>query len=148
MTLLKFKNETPSRSGHVFPTVNDFFTELFDGINVNDSKRWNSPAVNIIESDGEFKLQLAAPGLSKEDFKININDNLLVVSAEKKSENTSSTQRYSRKEFSFNSFTRSFTLPDLIKVEHINATYDNGIMSIVLPKAEAAKPKVHEVKIG
>ena len=148
MTLLKFKNETPVRSGHVFPTMNDLFSEFFDGMVTNDFKRWNTPAVNIIENDNQFKMELAAPGLKKEDFKISVNDNTLNISAETKSETKESNDRFTRKEFSFNSFSRSFNLHELVNIEGINANYENGIMTVTLPKLEEAKPKAREIKIG
>ena len=147
MTMLKFKNETPARSAHVFPTANDFFNDLFDGMITNDFKRWNTPSVNIVENDEQFKMQLAAPGFTKEDFKISVNDNTLTISAEKKSETNESTERFTRKEFSFNRFSRSFTLTEMVNVEGINASYENGIMLVTLPKLESAKPKSREIKV-
>lgn len=148
MTLLKFKNETPARTAHVFPTMNDIFNELFDGMVTNDFKRWNAPAVNIIKNDDQFKMELAAPGMKKEDFRISVNDNTLSISVEKKPESNETTEHYTRREFSFGSFSRSFTLPELVNVEGINANYENGIMTVTLPILEEAKPKSREIKIA
>ena len=92
---------------------------------------------------------MAAPGLTKDDFKINIENELLTVSAEKKSEQNEKTEKYTRKEFSLTSFKRSFTLPDFADVEKIAASYENGIMALVIPKKEEAKPKpVREIRIA
>ena len=148
MTLLKFKNETPMQNAHVFPTMNDFFNEFFDGMITNDFKRWNTPAVNIVENEGQFTMQLAVPGMNKDDIKINVNDNTLTVSAEKKSESNENGQRYTRREFAFSSFSRSFKLPELVNVDAITANYENGIMYVKLPKLEEAKPKSREIKVS
>ncbi len=99
------------------------------------------PAVNVIEKDDAFSLELAAPGLKKDDFKINVNENVLTISAEKKVENEEVKDKYTRKEFGYSSFKRSFTLAKSINGEKINATYSDGILSIELPKKEETKPK-------
>lgn len=147
MTLLKFKNEIPASTAHVFPPMNDLFSEFFDGMVTNDFKRWNTPAVNIMENDDQFKIQMAAPGMNKDEFKISVNDNTLNISVEKKSENHESTDRFTRKEFSFGSFSRSFTLPELVNVDEIHASYENGIMTVALPKLEQVKQGVREIKV-
>ena len=147
MTLLKFRNEMPARDAHVFPNVNDLFNGLFDGMVTNDFKRWNTPAVNVIENDDHFKMQFAAPGMTKEDFKISVNEHTLTVSAETKSESTESKNHYTRKEFSFNNFSRSFKMPELVNVDGIAANYESGIMTLLLPKLEA-KPRAREIKVG
>ncbi|HOS49694.1 MAG TPA: Hsp20/alpha crystallin family protein [Bacteroidia bacterium] len=100
------------------------------------------------ESDTAYTLELAAPGLAKEDFKIRVEENTLTISGEKKQEQNEKTEKYSRKEFSFTSFTRSFTLPENVNMEGIQANYNHGIMMVVLPKTEPAKPKSKEISIG
>ncbi len=148
MTLIKFKNEPASRMMDRSPMFNDLFNDFFGGLAVNQNRSFN-PSVNIIETDENFKLELAAPGLSKDDFKINIEDDLLTVSAEKKSEQNEKTEKYTRKEFSFTSFKRSFTLPEIADIEKIAASYENGIMGLVIPKKEEAKAKpAREIKIA
>jgi HSP20 family protein len=149
MTLLKFKNDQPAKYTERVPQINEMFNDLFDGMLTSDFRRTSTPAVNIIETDDDFKLEVAAPGLAKEDFKINVDNDLLTVSAEKKNENNEKNSRYTRKEFSYVSFTRSFTLPELVDAEHIRASYESGVMTLTLPKREEAKPKpAREIKIS
>lgn len=145
MTLLKFQKDAPARS--LFPSTVDMFNEFFNDFNGSDFRKWNAPAVNISENDKEFKLQLAVPGMKKEDFKIAIEENMLVVSAENKKENEEKTERYTRKEFSFSSFTRRFNLPDNVDDTQISANYENGIMHLNLPKKAEAKPAAREISI-
>jgi HSP20 family protein len=107
------------------------------------------PAVNINETSKEFNLEFAAPGFKKDDFKVNIDDNVLTISAETKSEKNEETKKYTRKEYSYNSFTRSFTLPENVNTENIDAKYDNGILKLSVPKKEETKalPK-KEIKVA
>lgn len=99
------------------------------------------PAVNIKESETDFKLELFAPGLKKEDFNIEIDQNTLSVSSEKQTETEENNEKYSRKEFSFSSFKRTFNLPESVNFDVIEANYENGILNIRLPKREEALPK-------
>jgi HSP20 family protein len=96
----------------------------------------STPAVNVVEFDDRFEMHLAAPGLTKADFNIRIENGALVISAEKKTENAENTPKYTRKEFSYHTFRRSFHLDDMIDREKISATYDNGVLNISLPKRE------------
>jgi HSP20 family protein len=145
MTLLKFQKDAPARS--LFPSTVDMFNEFFNDFNGSDFRKWNAPAVNISENDKEYKLQLAVPGMKKEDFKIAIEENMLVVSAETKKENEEKTERYTRKEFSFSSFTRRFNLPENVDENNIQANYENGVMVLNLPKKAEAKPVAREISI-
>lgn len=99
------------------------------------------PAVNIKESETDFSLELFAPGLKKEDLKIEIDQRTLSISFEKQLETEENNEKYSRKEFSFSSFKRTFNLPDSVNSEMIEANYENGILNIRLPKKEEALPK-------
>jgi len=131
---------------------NDFAT-LLDGIfNVDIPKFINDlpsntkhvPPVNILEKEDQFVVEVAVPGVEKGDINIEVNDNLLTISREKaetanENEGTESTVKFTRKEFSFNSFKRTFTLPETIDTNLISASNTNGILSIVLPKKEEAK---------
>ncbi|HMT30213.1 MAG TPA: Hsp20/alpha crystallin family protein [Bacteroidia bacterium] len=149
MTLIKFKSDSPLRNRERNPYFSDLFNDLFENVPVSGFRKSTVPNVNIIENDEMYKLELAAPGLAKEDFKISIDNDILSVSTEKKSETSESTDKYTRKEFSYSSFQRSFTLPELVDIEKIGASYENGIMSISLPKKEEAKPKApREIKIA
>lgn len=150
MTLLKLKNEPASRMMGRSPMMfNELFNDFFDNVLNSNVQHFTAPAVNITETDDNFKLSLAAPGLAKEDFKISIDNDILSISAEKKEEKSSATEKFNRREFSFSSFKRSFSLPEHVDVEKVSAVYENGVMSLVLPKREEAKPKpAREIKIG
>ena len=97
------------------------------------------PPVNIQESNKEFNLEFAAPGFKKEDFKINIDNNVLNINAAKQEEKNEDTKRYTRKEFSYNSFSRSFTLPGNANAGKVDARYINGILKLSIPKLEETK---------
>jgi HSP20 family protein len=103
----------------------------------------NVPAVNIKETDTSFGIELAAPGKNKEDFNIEIDHNVLTISSEEKTEKEekSNEGKYTRKEFSYASFRRAFTLPETVNTDSINATYENGVLQVALPKREEALPK-------
>jgi HSP20 family protein len=148
MTLMKFQKQ-PVRTGN-FPVFSDLFSDLFDGMVNSEYRSWNTAAVNIREDASNFYLEVAAPGTKKDDFKLNVNENVLRISASSESsdESTASKGRYTRKEFSCHSFSRSFTLPETVNIDGIEASYDNGIMQIRLPKREEAKPKFREISIS
>ncbi len=135
----------------VFPSLfDDFFNnDLFNLSSGELTKRAASPAVNIKETDNDFQLEVSAPGMNKEDFKIELDNNMLTISAETKSESSDKDEAgsYTRREFSYSSFSRSFTLPeDKVKEEEINASYTDGILHITLPKMEA-KPVIEQKKM-
>lgn len=101
----------------------------------------HKPAVNIKETDDSFELSLAAPGLKKDDFKINLHNRNLTISSEVKSENEVETENYSRREFNFSSFTRSFFLPKSANDDSVEASYEDGILKVSIAKKEEAKAK-------
>jgi HSP20 family protein len=141
------------RFSHSFPSLFDRFfdTELFDWSNKNFSDTNTTlPSVNIKEDENGFEVEMAAPGFEKKDFKIDLNNNLLTISSEKKIENeTKEGQQFTRREYSYQSFSRSFTLPNLVDSEKITAKYENGILKVVIPKKEEAKPKpIKQIKIS
>jgi HSP20 family protein len=112
------------------------FSDIFDDLFERNLSKWPdsnfAPAANIIEGEKEFKLELAAPGLAKEDFRISLDKNILTVLSEKEFEQKD--ENYTRYEFSYGRFSRSFALPKSIDTEQINATCNNGILRISLPK--------------
>jgi HSP20 family protein len=134
---------------HNFPVFFDglFSKEFNNNLNAAFVGQPNIPAVNIVESENGFRLEVAAPGLKKEDFKLNLENNLLIVSAKVEAKTEEINEKYSRKEFSFNSFSRSFTLPNTVDGEQVNAIYNDGILKVELPKKEEAKkyPRAIEV---
>ncbi|MBT8263025.1 MAG: Hsp20/alpha crystallin family protein [Bacteroidia bacterium] len=131
---------------------NEFFDMRLPSIPFIESRFWNGkwkePALNIIETDDEFKVELAAPGFSKKDFEVTIADGCLNISAEKKVTKEEEKMNYKRKEFSYNAFERSLMLPETVKEEEIKAKYKDGILSFDLYKKEEArkeKPKLIEI---
>ena len=125
----------------VFPNVfNDFFRD-WSTSNFSDTNT-TLPAVNIKENENEFTVDVAAPGMNKEDFQVNLENDILTISSEKKENKEDANDNYTRKEYSYMSFKRSFTLPKgIVDSEKIKATYKNGELKINIPKLEAAKPK-------
>jgi HSP20 family protein len=126
---------------------------LFDDFFARDLWNWNSnnnsstdttiPLVNIKETNENFEVEMAAPGMNKEDFKVELDGNVLTITSEKKSENeVKDGERYSRREFSYQSFQRSFQLPkEVVDADKIEAKYENGVLKLVVPKKEEAKPR-------
>lgn len=97
------------------------------------------PSVNVVESKDDYKLSLAVPGMKKSDFKIDMTGNLLTISSEKEEKKEEKDENYSREEYNYSSFSRSFTLPEEVNKDKIDATYVDGILKLVLPKKEEAK---------
>lgn len=136
MTLAKF-NQLPSLFDQFFEN------DLFDWSNKNfSSTNTTLPSVNVKEGNDVFEVEMAAPGLEKKDFNIELNGDLLTIFSEKKIENeTKEDEKYTKKEFSYQSFSRSFALPSITDNEKISAKYENGILKVFIPKKEEAKPK-------
>ena len=137
MNLVRF-NRHPFYPGWI--NENNFFNQTTDNHN-------NIPAVNIKEEEKSFLLELAAPGLKKDDFKIKVEKNLLTISSEVKTENEEKTENYTRKEFGFSSFSRSFKISENILVDDISANYEGGVLKVNLPKNVEAKLS-REIKIA
>ena len=133
MTLVK-RNTAPH-----FPSVLDELlnTDWLAGRNTGNSV--TSPAVNVMENDDAFKVEVAAPGIKKEDFNIELDNDLLTISSKAEKLEKTEEGNYTRKEFNYASFKRSFNLPDTVNTAEIKATYTDGILSIDLPKREEAK---------
>ena len=128
-----------------FPSLfDDFFSrEFFNWGNSNFSSTSTTvPAVNIKESAEDYKVEVAAPGMEKKDFNIVLDGNQLTISSAKQHEETKKEESYTRREFSYQSFTRTFQLPkDVVDSEKIMATYENGLLKLTIPKKEEAKQK-------
>jgi HSP20 family protein len=112
-------------------------------------KRITDPAANIVEQADSFLLEIAAPGLKKDDFKIHLENSVLTISADLEDEKQEDGKNYTRKEFHYGSFSRSFTLPKTINLETIKADYQEGILKVTMPKREEARLETKkEIKIS
>ena len=129
--------------------VANLFDDLFSrdlwnwGLANNSSTDTILPAVNIRETGANFEVEMAAPGMKKDDFKVELENNELRISSERRSETENKKdERYTRREFSYQSFQRSFMLPqNVVDVDHIHASYEDGVLRLVIPKKEEAKQK-------
>ncbi len=150
MTLARLSNDW-------FPTFPSLVNRFFEG----DLMDWNNenfagsnstlPAVNVKENDNEYLIEVAAPGLKRSDFKVNYDNGRLTISSEKRVEHEEKDgEKVTRREFSYQSFQRSFTIPETtVAVDKITAKYEDGILHITLPKREEVKPKpAKEIKIS
>jgi HSP20 family protein len=125
----------------------DFFNDDF--FPVMTSRSDSMPAVNIREDEKRFFLDLAVPGIDRKDLKIEINENVLLISSETKNDSEENKNGFKRKEFSYSSFSRSFQVPENVSQEKIEATYKDGILNVILPKVEEEKNKIsRQVKIS
>lgn len=145
-----------AHNNYNYPVYPSFFDNLFsrdlmDWNNLNFSETETTiPAANVKENADKYEIDIAAPGMKKDDFKVKVDGNLLTISSSRREEKESEGKdKINRREFSYQSFQRSFTLPDRqVQVENIAAKYDNGILHIELPKREEVKPQpLKEIKI-
>ena len=120
---------------------NDFLSDGF----------WNKdwvPAVNISETNDHYNIEVAAPGMKKDDFKVKVEKGVMHISAEKKEEKKEEKKNYTRQEYNYNSFSRSFTLPDDVKEEDIKANYDNGVLKLSIARKAANVTKGKEILVA
>ncbi|HNP19236.1 MAG TPA: Hsp20/alpha crystallin family protein [Fulvivirga sp.] len=129
------------RTNDLFPTLFDdnfgrdlFFNNGFNSFNT-------APAVNVKEAADNYEVEMAAPGMNKKDFKIELDNQVLTISYEKEETEKSKEENYSKREFSYSSFQRTFTLPKTVESDKIKATYTDGILRLNIPKKEEAKDK-------
>lgn len=142
MSLIRY-NPFDNRSLTQF--VDDFFNRGLTDF-VGGDMSFNMPSVNVVEKDNEYQIDVAAPGLEKEDFNLEVDNGLLTISAERKHEDEVKEEgRYMRREFNYTSFSRSFQLPEGLEADEINARYDNGVLRITLPRKEEVKTKTSRV---
>lgn len=145
MSLIKFNNGT--RNSGLSTGVNDIFESVFNDSFFSDRMMSRVPAVNVSETTDHYMIEMAAPGLSKEEFKINLERNLLTVSAEQQKSSETSGKRYNKREFNFTSFVRSFALPESADDAKIEAEYRDGILHISVAKKEEAKITSRQIEI-
>jgi len=145
MTLVKFNPE--KRNNSLMPGFNDVFDSIFNDTFFNDRMVTRVPAVNISETENNYHVELAAPGLKKEDFKLNLERNNLTISVEQSSNHEDYQKRYSKREYSYSSFVRTFTLPESADDSQIAASYTDGILRIDIAKREEAKTVRRQIEI-
>ena len=155
MSLVRFKNRTRPFTDLItsdFFDMEDFFDNRFWNKGLVNEDFWNGrtgePALNIKEKDNHFEIELAAPGFSKKDFEVSIENGYLTIKAEKKDSEEVKEENYTRKEFSYSSFERSLLLPENVLEDEIKAKYNDGILSFKLMKkveAKKSKPKMVEI---
>ncbi|MEO8821165.1 MAG: Hsp20/alpha crystallin family protein [Ginsengibacter sp.] len=142
MTTLKFNQPT-------LKSLDSFLDNLLNDTPVsNNNSSLNFPAVNIFETNDDYELEFNVPGRKKEDFKITVDKSILSVSFEKKEEQKEENKKFIKKEFTAQSFKRSFTLDEKINADDINAKYENGILRLTLPKKEEVKVLPKEISVN
>ncbi|WPU92865.1 Hsp20/alpha crystallin family protein [Mucilaginibacter sabulilitoris] len=145
MTLVKFNPD--KRNSSLLPGFSDVFDSIFNDTFFNDRMVTRVPAVNISETENNYHVELAAPGLKKEDFKLNLERNVLNIAVEQTANQEDNQKNYSKREYSYNSFVRSFTLPESADDSQINASYTDGILRIDIAKREEAKNIRRQIEI-
>jgi HSP20 family protein len=133
------------------PLFNGFLDEFFNrslGDFVGNDTLPYQPAVNVVESENAFKVSLAAPGFDKQDFEVKVEQDLLTISGKHEAKTQETSERFTRREFSVASFSRSFKLPKTVNQEAIAAVYENGILNVTIGKKEESKPVVKTIEIG
>ncbi len=132
-----------TKTSERFPALFDNFfkpwNEWFDNDNNFGGRLARIPSVNITENKDEYNVSLAVPGMKKDDFKIDVDSNMLTISCEKEEAKEEKDKKYTRKEYSYSSFSRTFTLPDEVNREKIDARYEEGLLKISLPRKEEVK---------
>ncbi|MBP1839729.1 Hsp20/alpha crystallin family protein [Formosa algae] len=135
-----------TNSNENFPTLSTWLDDIFNRdlpsvFTSNFNTGMTLPKVNIKETADAFIVEMAVPGLKKSDFHIDLDNQMLSISTKTEQEKEENTAQYTRREFGYSSFKRSFSLPESVNADKINAKYNDGILNIVLPKKEEAKQK-------
>lgn len=146
MTLVKFNPFFPAVSKDLDQAVNEFFNRPIGSV-FKDEVPFNTPAINIYESDKGYVIALAAPGLNKEDFKVDLEKGILNISADKEAVKLDEGVKATRKEFSYSRFKHSFNLPEDVETAKINAEYVNGVLEIELPRKETKVLKAKSIQV-
>jgi HSP20 family protein len=142
-------NITKSPGNMLRPFFRDFLDveNFFNKPLFADMPNMHFPAVNISENEKAYEIELAVPGFKKEDFKIHVEDDVMTISAEEKREETQEDKNYSRREYHYASFTRSFRLPDNAKDDEVKALYTDGMLKLTIPKTKEEVKATKEIKI-
>lgn len=150
MTIIKWKD--PSKGlerRNLLPSMENFFNDFFNNDFLPREFAGHVPSVNITEDGEKYNIEVSAPGFEKKDFNVVIEDGVLIISGEHRSEKNEENKNFLRKEFNYGSFSRSFNLVDSIDEDNIDAKYDNGILKLELPKNEKMKAKhVKQIEIS
>lgn len=153
--MTQLATRTRNGNGRVFPKfIDDFFNTDrflidFESSFPNLNFKNILPDANIVENKKEFKIELAAPGLDKKDFKIEMKNGMLTISAEKEEETKTEDENYLSREFSYSSLYRTFALPDNLIADKIDAKYENGVLKLKLPKSEVSiQEPVKQIKVS
>jgi Molecular chaperone (small heat shock protein) len=147
MTLVKFNPNANVKKNGLMNGFNDVFDSIFNDTFFSDRLMSRVPAANISESRDYYHVELAAPGLKKEDFKLSLERDVLSISVEQTAQNDAQERNFNKREFSYSSFVRSFTLPESANDNGIEAKYENGLLSINIPKREEAKVQSRQIEI-
>ena len=142
MTLVKFNRKNEKA---LMPGVDDIFESIFNDSFFSNSMVTRVPAVNISESEGHYHIEMAAPGLKKPDFKISVDRDQLNILVEKESEKND--RKVNKREYSYTSFVRTFTLPELADQDRIEAAYEDGVLKIDIAKKEEAKTFSRQIEL-
>ncbi len=142
MSLIKWN---PDNS--MFPAFSSWMDDFFPDNGFKTMKGVSMPAVNVSETKSAFKLKVAAPGFKKEDFKLEVQNGMLMISGETKEEKEEKDEQYTRQEYSFSSFSRSFTLPENVKGDDIAAEYKDGVLKITLPKNKTEDKPTMQISV-
>lgn len=138
----------PVFSGNdLFSIMDDFFSRGLSDISTSNMIK-SQPKVNVRETKEDFQLEMAAPGLKKDDFNVKIEDDHLIISAEVKNESSEDNEDYKRREFNYSSFERRYYLPESVNAEAVNARYEDGILHLSIPKKEEVKPETKVIEIS
>ncbi|MFM7823709.1 MAG: Hsp20/alpha crystallin family protein [Bacteroidota bacterium] len=128
------------------PFFNEFFNDRVSLDRLFDGEEF--PAVNIVEGEKSYEIEVAAPGMKKDDFKIEIENGLLTISAERKEEKKEEMKNYTRQEYYYNSFSRSFTLPENAKEDGLSAKYEDGMLRLTVAKKAVTVSKAREIEVA
>lgn len=143
MNLISFFPTTSRKPATVTNALDSMFNEFFNQdfpVSFRNGYIQKSPAVNIAESDHAYRIEVAAPGLGKEDFEIKVENDLLTIAAKKEAKEETKGETYTRKEFNYFEFRRNFHLPETVDANAIKASYENGVLNVVLEKKPEARP--------
>lgn len=136
MSLIKYDPFAPVRS--LTNVVDEFFNRGIGEL-IGYDHAFSVPSVNVVEKPDSFTIEVAAPGLEKGDFKVSVENGCLVISAKKEKKEEVKDGKYTRREFNYTSFSRSFTLPETVNFENVHGNYENGVLRVQLPKKEVAQ---------